>query len=179
MGFLSWLFGSGWQISDNGNPTRVVGRNRVTVFAWDRGYKFCVADARHDDEDPFFSDPYETEEQAKDSALAYIAGRPSPHTSLVDDWQKQRTIRARNHLDETVARLAGLARDAIAAENITDLRKVEAKAASFVKSMGLALDRSPHNALSRSDISKAEQLRDQATRIQVAVQKRIEELKAR
>ncbi|WP_432284349.1 hypothetical protein SLT36_21520 [Aminobacter sp. BA135] len=165
-------------MSDSGNPSIVVGNHRLTVFAQDAGFKFCVARADRDDREPYFSDVYQTADQAKDCALAYLNSRPSPHVSMTENWREQRSVRARQHLADTTSRLIELAKDATGAKNVTALRKVEAKAASTAKSMRLAIDRALHDRLSDSDIINAEGLRDQADRLLAAIQKRIAELKS-
>lgn len=70
----------GWTVSSNGNQTLAINGLRVTVFERDGGWKFCVA-ISEEDEDPYFSDRYASEQEAKDCALAYISGRPAPHRS--------------------------------------------------------------------------------------------------
>jgi hypothetical protein len=175
MGLLSWLFGASgnrWALSENGNPTLVVDDHRLTVFPQDDGYKFCAARADRDDRDPYFSDVYQSEEQAKDCAIAYLDGRPSPHVSLTENWREQRTIRARQHLDDTAARFSDVVRDAFDAVTVTDLRKVERKAVSTIKSLSLAVDRALHDGLSDNDVARAEALKAQAKRLLAAVQKR-------
>ena len=67
-----------WKASENSNPTMVVDGTRITVFASDDGWKYCIAD-EGDDSAPYFSDPYETAEAAKYEALAHFDGSPSRH----------------------------------------------------------------------------------------------------
>ncbi|BEV46499.1 hypothetical protein CRBSH125_26820 [Afipia carboxidovorans] len=48
----------------------------MTVFQSDGGWKYCIADPS-DRADPCFSNPYDTEEEAKHEALALIKGAGS------------------------------------------------------------------------------------------------------
>lgn len=67
MGIFDWLFGRGrpsdvtpppasapqWEPSENGNAAIIHKNRRITVFASDRGWKFCVAKIENDN-NPFF-----------------------------------------------------------------------------------------------------------------------------
>lgn len=77
MGLLDWLFGnsnaatslSSWSMSENGNPTRVIGTYQITVFEQDGGWKYCISKVDGDD-NPYFSDLLESMAEAKQVALA-------------------------------------------------------------------------------------------------------------
>lgn len=82
MGLLDWLFRSTpspheWRISERGNATTVVDGVRITVFPQDGGWKYVLgwADDEDDEEEPFFSDRFDSEDEAKASALSHVEGR--------------------------------------------------------------------------------------------------------
>lgn len=78
MSFLDWLFGRkqapsrpaapSWQASERGNPTILHGRYRVTVFQQDGGWKYVLGD-EDDNDEPYFSEKFQTEGAAKRAAL--------------------------------------------------------------------------------------------------------------
>ena len=139
-----------WQVSQNGNPTMSVGQMRITVFplvdeVYPQGnpprrvWIYCVAYEDNDD-DPYFSDPYETEEAAKYEALAFINGSPSRH-------QSETELRNQRRIDRPIAQCEGGARqrEQLIAEisdmlkhenlNVTALRKPEKRIASQLKAL--------------------------------------------
>ena len=88
-----------WEVSLKGNPTVVIDGKRITVFASKEGWKYVIAVeiARDDDEYelPDFSLPYETEEEAKYEALAFIDDRPSRYRSITEqraEWSDEHPI---------------------------------------------------------------------------------------
>lgn len=175
MGIFSWLFGSDvqdesrpanatrWTVSENGNPTCVIGDRRLTVFEQDSGYKFCVARADRDDRNPYFSESYATEEAARFEAAAFVLGQPSRHKSLTEGRRDDRRQKADARLGEIEARIAKLGADAQSARNLTELRKVEKSAASTAKALTIALSRSTHDGLSAESIAEVERLQAQAS----------------
>lgn len=70
----------GWRTSLSGNATKQFGNSRLTVFSRDEGWKYCIADGP-DDNDPFFSDAYPTEQMAREAGEDHILGNPSRHVS--------------------------------------------------------------------------------------------------
>lgn len=67
-----------WHASRNGNQTIKVGSLRLTVFEQDRGWKYCISQGSGDD-NPYFSERYATEQEAKEAATAHANGQESPH----------------------------------------------------------------------------------------------------
>lgn len=148
MALFSWLFGNGkskpsqpvitdgWTVSENGNPTRIEGSVRLTVFRQDRGWKYCIADI-NDRDDPYFSDAYSSERDAREEALAYVRGQPSRHQPLSAsfDWERRQTweehIRERSRLIDELERYLAENTDL----GISALRKPEAKIASHLKQL--------------------------------------------
>lgn len=73
MGIFDWLFGTKpkppqWYLSENENPTIVIGDYRATVFEQDGGWKYVFADL-DDEEEPYFSEVFGTQEEAMEAAL--------------------------------------------------------------------------------------------------------------
>jgi len=85
----------GWSASEAGNQTRTYANQRVTVFESDGGWKYCIAHLGEDD-DPYFSDPYETQAAAKACALAFLDGRDAP-------FQTKRETREAEHAQQATA----------------------------------------------------------------------------
>lgn len=83
MGFLNWLFGTGvkWSRSSNGNPMIIRRKRRITVFRSDGGWKYCIARIEQDD-NPFYSEAFETKAAAKFEALAHVEGRESRYRPM-------------------------------------------------------------------------------------------------
>jgi hypothetical protein len=67
-----------WRTSENGNQTQIYGGSRVTVFPSGGGWKYCIS-APFGDDDPYYSDPYSTQEEAMECSLAFLDGRPDPY----------------------------------------------------------------------------------------------------
>lgn len=74
----------GWRVSDNGNKTRVIGADRITIYGSGHSWKFCIADATKDDSAPYFSESYATESMAMEEAIAFIQGGAPIHQSNQD-----------------------------------------------------------------------------------------------
>lgn len=93
MSILRWSFGIRggveWSLSLNGNPTIIRRGHRITVFPGDGGWKYCIAKLEKDD-DPFYSEAYETEPAAKYEALADIEGRESRYKPMYEGtWERR------------------------------------------------------------------------------------------
>jgi len=146
MGLLSWLFGKpktvisrarktgDWYLSENGNPVLEVESSRITVFQQDRGWKYCIADT-DDRQQPHFSDPYESQQIAKDEALAHFRGEPARHASIYADRAEARKekwealIQERETLIQDLSTLISANPDL----KITALRKPLTKIESHLK----------------------------------------------
>ena len=127
MGLWNWLFGGranelatptspleppasagpAWQSSENGNPTTILGRIRLTVFPQDNGWKFCIANV-DDRGEPHFSDVYASEAAAREEALAAVRGEPSRHRPLWVDGAENRRRRMEAELDARAATIEDL-----------------------------------------------------------------------
>ncbi len=87
MGILNWLFGGAtgvkWSRSANGNPVIFRLNRCITVFRTDSGWKYCIATIDEDD-NPYFSEVYETEVAAKFEALARLEGRESRYRPMYE-----------------------------------------------------------------------------------------------
>ena len=67
MGFLDWLFGRQarqanaivWRLSDQGNSTAIVGKDRITAFPQDDRRSYCVVDV-DDRREPYSLSPMPT-----------------------------------------------------------------------------------------------------------------------
>ena len=75
MGLLSWLFGVkrqlSWQSSEIGHPTMVWDGLRITVVPYYRDWKYLIA-PENDSLEPFYSDKFRTEADAKAAAVAHV-----------------------------------------------------------------------------------------------------------
>ncbi len=157
MRLLSWLLGSSepherssddtmkWGVSENGNAMVILGSNRITVFPQDRGWKYCIAKTSGRGE-PYFSDTYENEQQARKEAIADLRGEPSRHATLSE-------VRIRNRRQQKgaeIERCLGERSQTIdelqiqLANNpelgITGLRKLEATVARQLKEVNWQID---------------------------------------
>ena len=142
MGILDWLLGkpkstaTKWSVSENGNAMIISGSTRITVFPSDRGWKYCIADVK-DREEPCFSEVYESEQAARDEALAHFHGQPSRHEPLSAQAQRRRkgkweeVINQREDLIQEIRSFLAAGQD----HNITALRKPETKIASHLKQL--------------------------------------------
>lgn len=65
-----------WRTSSRGNATTIISGHRVTVFQSDGGWKYCIADPA-DGEAPYYSEVFETEDTARQEAVAHANGDPS------------------------------------------------------------------------------------------------------
>jgi hypothetical protein len=173
----------------------VVGGERITVFASDNGWKYCIADesARDDDAyEPDFSDPYETVEAAKYEALAVINDRPSRHRSITERRRKQEREQWREHhrqrrLDRW--KIAIQEREQVIADisdllrredlNITALRKPEAKIASRLKALGWQISTYHADGVGEEAIAQAEKQKIALRELAQRVEARIAERKAK
>lgn len=137
---IAWGNNSGgWRKSSSGNPMRVVGNMRITVFPSDEGWKYCIAELPEDD-DPYFSDVYQGEDQAMQSALDHVAGRDSAH-------QSNREIRKVKR-DQTTLSMA----DNLVAKEFEKLDKAEA---SVVRALSGATKASAVENLKKSLVTRA------------------------
>lgn len=187
--------GGQWKVSQNGNPTMVVGGERITVFASDDGWKYCIADesARDDDEyEPEFSDPYETVEAAKYEALAVINDRPSRHRSITERLREQTNEQWREHhrqrrldkwgtaIQEREQLIADIS-DLLTREdlNVTALRKPEAKIASRLKALGWQISEYHNDGVRAELIAQAEKQKIALRELAQRVEARIAERKAK
>jgi hypothetical protein len=67
---LAALLSQGWKRSAKGNPTRMVGRFRLTVFQLRKGcYRFAVSDGV---DVAYCAESYATEAQAADAAMRSV-----------------------------------------------------------------------------------------------------------
>lgn len=149
MGLLDWLFGrersgdeavqqsSQWSLSENGNPTRVIGTTRLTVFQQDRGWKYCNAYVNHRRQS-IFSQPYANEQAVKDEAMADFSGEPSQHKALSAVADVDRRQRWEAHINERERIIAELRAYLTSNSDleISLLRKPEAKIASHINQLG-------------------------------------------
>lgn len=180
MGLLNWLFGASkeqdWQPSENGNPVRIVGRTRLTVFQSDGGWKYCIADVEKDD--PYFSDPYQTEAAAKHEALAHVSGIPSKHRSLYEDGRDRALLKweaaARGRLTDA-RQLADALREPNL--NVTALRKIEGKIATRLRSISWQVIEFQRRGVSDQAIEEANAAEKMLSALDAAVKERIAEAK--
>lgn len=148
MGLFNWLFGrersadqtiqqsSQWSVSENGNPTRVIGATRLTVFQQDRGWKYCIADV-NDRREPFFSQSYASEQAAKNEAMADFRGEPSVHKALSTVADSDRREKWEAYIRQRERIIAEL-RACLSSNSdlgISLLRKPQAKIASHIKQL--------------------------------------------
>jgi hypothetical protein len=188
MAFFKWLFGgnrlssawspgsaSRWTVSENGNPTFVEGSTRITIFQQDRGWKYCIADV-NDRDDPYFSDAYASEREAREEALAHFRGEPSRHQSLTATSYQERRRRWETQIQERSLMIEELRR--FLAENkdlgISALRKPEAKIASQLKQLNWQIAEYLNAGVSANFISLAEQQRPALDQLAKEVAARIE-----
>ncbi len=180
MGLFSWLFGSKpqWQMSENGNPMMLFGQTRVTVFESDGGWKYCIADIEEDD-DPHFSDPYESQAIARAEALAHINGEPSRNRSLSEGGRERRRDRWEAEALEK-RRAVQEIREALAEPdlNVTALRKIEAKVASRLRQLSWQKSQFLVERVSDAAIREAETAERELAGIEKIVEQRITERKA-
>src|SRR5690606_30636079 len=78
-----------WRRSINGNAVIRAGSLRITVFPSDGGWKFCIANG--DDDRPYYSDAYETEDIAKQESLAALHGLPQLNKTKRETREAQET----------------------------------------------------------------------------------------
>ena len=142
MAFWGWLFGGsslrgGWELSENGNPTVLKGSSRLTVFAQDRGWKFCISDVE-DRGEPYFSEAYETKRQAQEEALSYVRGDTPRHQPLSVGCAENRRHRWEAHIRARDSEIEELQKylETNTDLRVTELRKPEAKIASLLKQIG-------------------------------------------
>ncbi|GLR55130.1 hypothetical protein KYK30_31760 [Shinella yambaruensis] len=149
---------STWQVSENGNKTRIVDGTRVTIFASDGGWKYCLADQGNRYE-PFFSDRYRSEAEAIESALADIEGRDSPHKStrqLRDEREAVRAAEVISAAPETFTKAQSQLSDMHASQKfkLTELRPIQKRLERLQKNL---LQAFPH-AADASDQQKSDEL---------------------
>lgn len=157
-----------WLTSRSGNPTMVVGGERVTVFPADGGWKFVTTaehdDLSDDDDCAYFSDPHETQEQAKYEALALIEGRPSRYQSMCEVRTAKREDRRRIAWEQAIRDREALITETQALLkgenlNITTMRKPEKRIASQLKALEWQIPEYHRAGVSADLILLAEQQR--------------------
>lgn len=170
-----------WQLSEHGNAMRLYHGKRLTVFERDGGWKFCIADADEDD-DPYFSDPYETEDAAKYEVMALLDGRPSEHKTMREAYAESRDAQMVERLAEcstSVTNLFGLISETINAPdvNITKLRPLEQKLITVQKTLS-RLDEHFRMRDDAQSLGSAEGLLSQSQDMSRQVTSKIEWLRA-
>lgn len=149
MAIFGWLFGrsksradkpqivaDGWVKSENGNSVPIEGSTRVTTFQQDCVWKYCIADV-DDRQEPFFSEAYDSEREAREEALAHLHGEPSSHQPLSVLVAEDRRERWESRIRER-AQLIEELQDFLAEKpdlGIMALRKPEAKIASHLEQL--------------------------------------------
>ena len=137
MGLLDWLFPKTlrsdaemrWSQSAAGNPTGAYKNRRLTIFAYDGGWKFCDAKTEPDD-DPHYSDVYDSIEAAKYDAIARVGGQPSRFKSRSETAGDRRLEIALSSIRGKVA-LAAAIKHALGTDpKLAELRTLERKIAS-------------------------------------------------
>lgn len=108
--------GPAWTTSEAGNPTTVIGPNRVTVYPDGHVWKFCVADS-DDRRPPYFSDGYGTPEMAREEAMAFIRGTPSIHQSSRQIREDKREAALPDRITREKEQLAAITKSVLRAEN--------------------------------------------------------------
>ncbi|NNH67991.1 hypothetical protein [Rhizobium laguerreae] len=194
MGILDWLFGgsstvqapttvsplsSRWESTENGNPSTIYRNRRITVFEQDRGWKFCVAKIEGDD-NPYFSEVYETADAAKYEAFAYFGGQPSTYQTRSEISRKSRADVSVGYIAETERLYRDLTAKLVDPElTVTELRKIERKVEGQVKRASWQLTQYYRDGVRRSAIDTAERLEPLFEALSADVAQRIEEAKAR
>ncbi|NKM14168.1 hypothetical protein GFL85_24635 [Rhizobium laguerreae] len=199
MGLLDWLFGSRksaleqepfaqgtrgpsspphWERSERGNPALIFDNRRITVFEQDRGWKFCIAKIK-DDNDPFFSEVYDTEDAAKYEALARVSGQVSKYTTRSHDLKSARKDRWEEQIADRAKLFEDLSAALLAASNVTDLRKIESKVSSQLKQASWQITQYYRDGVAPSLVEKAEDLEKNLQAMLSAVEARIAEFKSR
>lgn len=187
MGLLSWLFGASkaiqtsapsrdeWTTSGGGNPTLLCGSKRITVFAQDKGWKYCIADT-DDRREPYFSEAYANQAAAQYEALADLRNLPSRYEPLSADIAADKRQRWEEWIRERSKLIAEL--EQLLADdpdmNITGLRKPEAKIASHLKQLDWQRDEYRKVGVAKALQAQAEQQRAALERLAEQVAARIE-----
>lgn len=180
MGLLDWLFPRGpkWSPSAGGNPTTVYHNRQLTVFEQDGGWKFCDAKVGQDDE-PYFSDAYDTVEAAKHEAIAWVDGQPSRHKSRSDTAGERRRDKWEASVREKVD-LASEIKQALAADpKLTELRKLEKKVATALRQLDWQTTELRKAGGSGAVIATAERLTKDFASLAGVIAAQIEERKGR
>ncbi len=173
-----------WRVSKNGNPTRIVNEYRITVFENDEGWVFCAADsAISDDDDPYFSDAYETKEIAQIEAMAFSLGEPSTYKSIK---QKRRETRESQEVEAWISSLDEIYLEVCAAKDfisgdeskITTLRKPERRLKSIVKALDWQIPKYRLMGIEKNEIDRASQILAEANFFLTEIVKRIEYIKS-
>lgn len=134
---------SGWDRSESGNPIIHRGDLRLTVFRHTKGHsakggwKFCIAEG-DDDESPYFSGEYQSEDEAKYEGLAKLDGLPSKYDALTRrDYETVHETHARflrNATIDTEALITATTEAVASPDNkVTDLRKLEKRLETKLK----------------------------------------------
>lgn len=155
----------GWTPSENGNPMRITNGKRITVFERDGGWKFCIANENGDD-DPYFSDAYETEHAARTEAVAWMNGSPTTYQTINDIRYERRLSRENQRHTEAILECSAAVKsmtkeipDLLSSPdiNITKLRPIERQIEKVAKNLQRAEDhfRIEENA---SQVETAERL---------------------
>lgn len=192
MALFDWLFGkskarkdkaltarAGWAVSENGNPMLIEGSTRITVFQQDRGWKYCIADIE-DREEPYFSEAYSNEREAREEALAHLHGEPSEHQPLSESYVENRRerweaqIRDRAQLIEEMQRYLSENSDL----GITALRKPEAKVISHLNQLEWQIAEYRRAGVSVGLVSMAEQQKPALTKLAEEISSRVDAKRA-
>jgi hypothetical protein len=150
--FLTRIVGSnreaGWVVSENGNPSRIYNGRRVTVFPRDGGWKFCIAELE-DDDDPHFSEVYESQVAAETEAMAMMIGDPATYRPIRQIQAELREVRDNQRYSELVLECTTSINEmSMTISNllessspvITKLRPIERKIAKYEKDLDRAID---------------------------------------
>lgn len=187
MALFSWLFGKGksksdapvysdrWTVSENGNPTLLEGSTGITIFKQDRGWNYCIADV-DDQNAPYFSEAFFSEQDAREKALAHFRGQPPDHQPLSASFAEERRHSWEEHIRERSRLIEELER--FFAENpdlgITALRKPEAKIASHLKQLDWQAGEYRSLGVSAELVSLAERQRPALAKLAEEVATRLE-----
>lgn len=192
MGLLDWLFkkqktegasaartAGPWKTSENGNPSFERGNIRVTVFPKDGGWKYCLADI-DDQEEPYFSEVYTHEYEAKEEALARLSGASSRHQPQSALRELDRRERWEAYIEERERAIADMRQ--YLADNpdlgLSALRKPEAKLKSWQGQLEWQIAEYHRNDVAQRLIGMAERQKPIVAQMAEEVGRRIDAKKA-
>lgn len=99
----------GWHWSSGGNPQIVYRGTRVTIFESDGGWKFCLADDAKEDDDPHFSEAYETQDAAMYEAFALMDFEETMYRPLREIRRDARRARETDFWKDAVSTASSMA----------------------------------------------------------------------